>query len=283
MNRRLKEKLYFSLFRACGALVVIALGILLVYIIIGGIGTISLEFLTEFPKKGMTEGGIFPAIVGTIYLCIIVILFSVPVGVFSAIYFVEYERNNLFKKILRVVVHNLAGVPSIVYGLLGLGLFVMALDFGFSLIAAGLTVGLLVLPLIISATREALLAVPNSVREASIALGATKWQTIRYHVVPYAMSGILTGIILSLSRAAGETAPILMTGAAYYMRHLPDSIFSQFMALPFHLYTVATQSSDLMATRPIQYGTAFVLLMLVIGMNLMAILLRKKFRKKYRW
>ncbi|MEM2944155.1 MAG: phosphate ABC transporter permease PstA [Methanomassiliicoccales archaeon] len=283
MNRRLKEKLYFSLFRACGALVVIALGILLAYIIMGGIGTISLEFLTQFPKKGMTEGGIFPAIVGTIYLCIIVILFSVPVGVLSAIYFVEYERNNLFKKILRVVVHNLAGVPSIVYGLLGLGLFVMALDFGFSLIAAGLTVGLLVLPLIISATREALLAVPNSVREASIALGATKWQTVRHHVVPYAMSGILTGIILSLSRAAGETAPILMTGAAYYMRHLPDSIFSQFMALPFHLYTVATQSSDLMATRPIQYGTAFVLLILVIGMNLMAIILRRRFRKKYRW
>lgn len=283
MNRRLKEKLYFSLFRACGALVVIALGILLAYIIMGGIGTISLEFLTQFPKKGMTEGGIFPAIVGTIYLCIIVILFSVPVGVLSAIYFVEYERNNLFKKILRVVVHNLAGVPSIVYGLLGLGLFVMALDFGFSLVAAGLTVGLLVLPLIISATREALLAVPNSVREASIALGATKWQTVRHHVVPYAMSGILTGIILSLSRAAGETAPILMTGAAYYMRHLPDSIFSQFMALPFHLYTVATQSSDLMATRPIQYGTAFVLLILVIGMNLMAIILRRRFRKKYRW
>lgn len=283
MNSQMKEKIYFLFFRGCGALVILALVILLSYIIIGGIGIISLDFITQFPKQGMSEGGIFPAIVGTFYLCAIVLGFSVPIGVLSAIYLVEYEKNSIVKKIWRVVIHNLAGVPSIVYGLLGLGLFVMALDFGFSLIAAGLTVGLLVLPIVISAAREAILAVPKSVREASLALGATKWQTIRHHVLPYAMPGILTGIILSLSRAAGETAPILMTGAAYFMRSLPDSIFSQFMALPFHLYTMATQSSDLVATRPIQYGTALVLLMFVIGMNFIAILLRKKYRQKYRW
>jgi len=283
LNSQMKEKIYFLFFRGCGALVILALVILLSYIIIGGIGIISLDFITQFPKQGMSEGGIFPAIVGTFYLCAIVLGFSVPIGVLSAIYLVEYEKNSIVKKIWRVVIHNLAGVPSIVYGLLGLGLFVMALDFGFSLIAAGLTVGLLVLPIVISAAREAILAVPKSVREASLALGATKWQTIRHHVLPYAMPGILTGIILSLSRAAGETAPILMTGAAYFMISLPDSIFSQFMALPFHLYTMATQSSDLVATRPIQYGTALVLLMFVIGMNFIAILLRKKYRQKYRW
>ncbi|MDH7507878.1 MAG: phosphate ABC transporter permease PstA [Methanomassiliicoccales archaeon] len=283
MNRRTKEKTYFLFFRFCGAIVVLALLVLLTYIILGGIRSVNIDFITQFPKQGMSEGGILPAIVGTFYLCTIVLAFSVPVGVLSAIYLVEYEKNSTVKKIWRIVVHNLAGVPSIVYGLLGLGLFVMALDFGFSLIAAGLTVGLLVLPIIIAAAREAILAVPESVREASLALGATKWQTIRHHVLPYAMSGILTGIILSLSRAAGETAPILMTGAAYFMRSLPDSIFSQFMALPFHLYAMATQSSDLIATRPIQYGTALVLLMLVIGMNLIAILLRKKYRQKYRW
>ncbi len=283
MNRKLKEKVYFLSFRACGAIVVLALFIMLFYIVQGGIGSISIEFLTQFPRKGMTEGGIFPTIVGTVYLMVIVLAFSVPVGVLSAVYLVEYETNATFKRIWRIAVHNLAGVPSIVYGLLGLGLFVMALDFGFSLLAAGLTLGLLVMPMVIAASREAIQAVPKSVREASLALGATKWQTVRHHVLPYAMPGILTGIILSLSRAAGETAPILLTGAAYYMPGLPDSLFSQFMALPNHLYTMATQSSDLEVTRPIQYGTALVLLLLIVGMNLFAIILRKRYREKYRW
>jgi phosphate transport system permease protein len=283
MNRKIKEKIYFLLFRACGAIVVLALLVMLWYIVQGGIGIISIGFLTEAPRNGMLAGGIFPAIVGTLYLMVIVVAFSVPIGVLSAVYLVEYETNSTFKRIWRVAVHNLAGVPSIVYGLLGLGLFVTVLHFGFSLLAAGLTLGFLALPMVIAASREAIQAVPYSVREAALALGATKWQTVRHHVLPYAMPGILTGIILSLSRAAGETAPILFTGVAFYMPGLPNSPFSQFMALPYHLYAMATQSSNLQATRPIQYGTALVLLLLIIGMNLVAIVLRKKYREKYRW
>jgi phosphate transport system permease protein len=231
----------------------------------------------------MMEGGIFPAIVGTVYLMAIVLAFAVPIGVLSAVYLVEYETNSTFKRIWRVAVHNLAGVPSIIYGLLGLGLFVTVLDLGFSLLAAGLTLGLLVLPMVIAASREAIQAIPSSVREASLALGATKWQTVRHHVLPYAMPGILTGIILSISRAAGETAPILLTGVAFYSPALPNSLLSPFMALPYHLYAMATQSSNLQATQPIQYGTALVLLILIVGMNLAAIVLRKRYREKYRW
>lgn len=283
MNRKLKQKIYFTLFRACGAVVLITLAVFLFYIIKGGIGVIDLEFLTQFPENRMREGGIFPAIMGTFYLMLVVLCFSIPVGVLSAVYMVEYQPNRLFSKIWRVAVHNLAGVPSIVYGLLGVGLFVMMLDFGLSIISAGLTLGLLVLPIIIAASREAIQAVPQSVRDASLALGATKWQTIRHHVLPYSLPGIMTGVILSLSRAAGETAPILLTGAAFYMSGLPDSLFSQFMALPYHVWAMATQSSDLAATRPIQYGTALVLLALVIGMNVVAIVIRKKYREKYRW
>ncbi len=283
MNRKVKEKIYFLLFRGCGAIVVAALLVMLGYIIIGGIGKLSVGFFTEFPRNGMMEGGIFPAIVGTVYLMAIVLAFAVPIGVLSAVYLVEYETNSTFKRIWRVAVHNLAGVPSIVYGLLGLGLFVTVLNLGFSLLAAGLTLGLLALPMVIAASREAIQAIPSSVREASLALGATKWQTVRHHVLPYAMPGILTGIILSISRAAGETAPILLTGVAFYSPALPDSLSSPFMALPNHLYTMATQSANLEASRSIQYGTALVLLILIVGMNLVAIVLRKRYREKYRW
>lgn len=283
MNRKAKEKIYFLLFRGCGAIVVAALLVMLGYILIGGIGKLSVGFLTEFPRNGMMEGGIFPAIVGTVYLMAIVLAFAVPIGVLSAVYLVEYETNSTFKRIWRVAVHNLAGVPSIVYGLLGLGLFVTVLNLGFSLLAAGLTLGLLALPMVIAASREAIQAIPSSVREASLALGATKWQTVRHHVLPYAMPGILTGIILSISRAAGETAPILLTGVAFYSPALPDSLSSPFMALPNHLYTMATQSANLEASRSIQYGTALVLLILIVGMNLVAIVLRKRYREKYRW
>lgn len=283
MNRKTKERIYFLLFRGCGAIVVLALLVMLAYIVNGGIGAISISFLTEFPRNGMLEGGILPAIVGTVCLMAIVLAFAVPIGVLSAVYLVEYETRTTFKRIWRVAVHNLAGVPSIVYGLLGLGLFVTVLNLGFSLLAAGLTLGLLVLPMVVAASREAIQAVPYSVREASLALGATKWQTVRHHVLPYAMPGILTGIILSLSRAAGETAPILLTGVAFYMPGLPDSLSSPFMALPNHLYAMATQSSNFQATQPIQYGTALVLLLLIIGMNLIAIVLRKRYREKYRW
>lgn len=282
-RRRLKEQIYFTLFRACGALVILALGVLIFYIVTGGGSRLSLEFLTAFPRAGMMEGGIFPAIVGTFYLMVIVLLFSVPVGVLSAVYMVEYQPNTTFSRIWRIAVHNLAGVPSVVYGLLGLGLFVSFLQLGSSLLSAGLTLGLLVLPLVISAAREAVQGVPSSIREASLALGATKWQTIRHHVLPYSTPGIMTGIILSLSRAAGETAPILFTGAAYYMVALPDSVLSQFMALPYHVYAMATQAPDLAAARPIAYATALVLLMMVIGMNMVAIVIRRRYRSRYRW
>jgi len=281
--RRRKEQLFFTFFRLCGAVVVFALFTLLFYMFSNGLGVISWEFLTGFPSGGMKEGGIFPAIVGTFYLMLVVLVFSVPLGVFSAVYLVEYQPSRTFSKIWRVALHNLAGVPSVVYGLLGVGLFVYFLDFGLSLISAGLTLGLLVLPLVITASREAIQAVPASIREASLALGATKWQTIRHHVLPYSMSGIMTGIILSLSRAAGETAPLILTGAWFYMSSLPDSLFSKFMALPYHIFAMSTQMADLETGRAIAYGTAVVLLSLVIGMNMVAIALRKRYRKKYRW
>jgi len=281
--RKRKEQIYFTLFRGCGALVVLVLFILLFYIFSNGLSRISFEFLTEFPRSGMKEGGIFPAIVGTFYLMLIVLVFSVPIGVFSAVYLVEYQPSKTFSKIWRIALHNLAGVPSVVYGLLGVGLFVYFLEFGLSLIAAGLTLGILVLPLVIAASREAIQAVPSSIREASLALGATKWQTIRHHVLPYSISGIMTGIILSLSRAAGETAPLILTGAWFYMNTLPDSVFSKFMALPYHIFAMSTQMADLETGREIAYGTAVVLLSLVILMNLVAIVIRRKYREKYRW
>jgi phosphate transport system permease protein len=281
--RKRKEQIYFTLFRGCGALVVLALFILLFYMFSNGLSRISFEFLTEFPRSGMKEGGILPAIVGTFYLMLIVLVFSVPIGVFSAVYLVEYQPSKTFSKIWRIALHNLAGVPSVVYGLLGVGLFVYFLDFGLSLIAAGLTLGILVLPLVIAASREAVQAVPSSIREASLALGATKWQTIRHHVLPYSISGIMTGIILSLSRAAGETAPLILTGAWFYMNTLPDSVFSKFMALPYHIFAMSTQMADLETGREIAYGTAVVLLSLVILMNLVAIVIRRKYREKYRW
>ena len=283
MIRRRKEQALFMMFRACGALVVFALLILLFYMFSGGISQISWEFLTEFPKNGMKEGGIFPTIVGTVYIMIIVACVAIPIGVFSAVYLVEYPPSKTFSRIWRTALHNLAGVPSIVYGLLGVGLFVYFLNFGLSLAAAGLTLSLLVLPLVIAASRESIQAVPDSIREASLALGATKWQTVRHHVLPYSISGIMTGIILSLSRAAGETAPILLTGAWFYMSTLPDSIFDKFMAMPYHIFTMATQFSDLEIGRQIAYGTAVVLLTIILSMNLIAIVVRKKYREKYRW
>ncbi len=281
--RRRKEQILFMSFRLCGALVVLALIVLLFFMFSGGISKISWEFLTQFPKNGMKEGGIFPAIVGTFYLMIIVMCVSIPIGVFSAVYLVEYQPSRTFSRIWRIALHNLAGVPSVVYGLLGVGLFVYFLDFGLSLAAAGLTLSLLVMPLVIAASREAIQAVPDSIREASLALGATKWQTIRHHVLPYSISGIMTGVILSLSRAAGETAPILLTGAWFYMSTLPDSVFDKFMALPYHIYMMSTQMADLESGRAIAYGTAVVLLLLILGMNLVAIFIRKKYREKYRW
>jgi len=281
--KKTKEIIIFSLLRLSALFIVIALGVMLFYIFSGGIGKISWEFISSFPTNGMKSGGIFPMIVGTLSLMILTMFIALPIGIFSALYLVEYAKPGRFTDIIRLAVHNLAGVPSIVYGLLGLGLFVLFLGFGLSLISAAFTLAIMVLPIIITASQEALYAVPKNIREGALALGSTKWETTRYHVLPYALPGMLTGSILALSRAAGETAPIIMTGAAFYMTHLPSSIFDEFMALPYSIYTLSTESSDVQVIRPIVFGAIIVLLLIVLGMNLIAISLRNYYRKKYRW
>jgi len=278
-----KEIIIFSLLRLSALFIVIALGIMLFYIFSGGIGKISWEFLSSFPTNGMKSGGIFPLIIGTLSLMILTLLIALPIGIFSAIYLVEYAKPGRFTDIIRLAVHNLAGVPSIVYGLLGLGFFVLFLGFGLSLISAAFTLAIMVLPIVITASQEALYAVPKNVREGAFALGSTKWETTRHHVLPYALPGMLTGSILALSRAAGETAPIIMTGAAFYMTHLPSSVFDEFMALPYSIYTLSTESSNVQVIRPVVFGAIIVLLLIVLGMNLIAISFRNYYRKKYRW
>lgn len=282
MNRKNKERLFFLLFRGCALVVGLALLVIVGYIVYLGIGTLSWEFITEFPRRQFTQGGIFPAIVGTLYLMALVMVIAVPIGVFTAVYISEYQGRSRFANLLRVVVNNLAGVPSIVYGLLGLGMLVLFFHMGFSLLASAMTLAFLVLPLVITASREAIQAVPSSLREASLALGTTKWQTIRHHVLPYSLPGILTGVILSLSRAAGETAPILLTGVVLSKSILPQDISDTFMAMPFQLYALATQT-PFDKTQEFQFGTALVLLIMVVGMNLGAIIIRNKYREKYKW
>lgn len=250
-------------------------------IFINGHSALSWEFLTEAPRLGMTEGGIFPAIVGTFLLTIITALVSIPLGVSAAIFLNEYARNDRFTRVIRLAIRNLGGVPSIVYGLFGMVLFVQFCKFGDSLLSAGLTLGLLSLPTIITASEEALKSIPVTYREASLALGASKWQCVRTNVLPYAFPGILTGTILGLARAMGETAPILFTGVAFFYPYIPRSPFEQFMALPYHLYILATQHHSIEQVRPLAYGTAAVLLGMVIALNLTAIVLRYHYRKKY--
>lgn len=281
--KTIKEHIIYSLLRLSGLFIVCALAILLFYVVSGGIGKISWEFLTKFPTNGMMSGGIFPMIMGTLSLMILTMLIALPLGIFSAIYLVEYAKPGRFTNAIHLAVHNLAGVPSIVYGLLGLGLFVVFLGFGLSLVSAAFTLAIMVLPIIIASSQEALRAVPQNIREGALALGSTKWETTFHHVLPYALPGMLTGSILALSRAAGETAPIIMTGAAFYMTHLPSSIFDEFMALPYSIYTLATQSSNVEATRPTVFGAIIVLLLIVLFMNLVAIIVRNYYRKKYRW
>jgi len=261
--------------------VVLILCVIIFDIAINGITAISYEFLVDFPEAGMTKGGIFPAIIGTILVTIITTLFSIPFGVSAAIYLSEYAKESRLTSLIRVSIRNLAGVPSIVYGLFGVVLFVQGLHFGTSVLSAGLTLGLLTLPWIIATSEEALKTVPQSYREGALALGATKWQSIYSNVLPYAFPGILTGSILGLSRAAGETAPILFTGVAFFLPKLPDSIFDQFMALPYHLYILSTQHHAIEQVRPLAYGTALVLVALVFMMNMTAIILRYKLRKKF--
>jgi phosphate transport system permease protein len=267
----------------------VALGLVLLVIVfiladIGtkGSGVISWEFLSRPPRRGMTEGGIFPAIYGTLLVTLITAVLAVPLGMGAAVYLNEYAPKNRLTRLIRLSIRNLAGVPSIVYGLFGVILFVNIFKFGTSILSAGLTLGLLTLPWTITASEEALKTVPNSFREGALALGATPWQCIRTNVLPYAVPGMLTGTILGLARAAGETAPIMFTGAAFALPILPQSIRDQFMALPYHLYIMATQHHDIATVRPLAYGTALVLIVLVLGLNLGAVLLRYRLRRRHK-
>lgn len=251
------------------------------YIIWKGFPAISWEFITGFPSNGMKEGGVLPAIVGTVYLTIGTALFSVPLGIGAAIYLSEYAPDNNVTRLIRVAIINLAGIPSVVYGLFGLGFFVLFLNFGTSILAGSLTLSIMTLPIIISTAEEALKAVPQSFRVISVSLGATKWQTIWRVVLPQALPGIITGIILGLERAAGETAPILFTVAAFFLPRLPTSPFDATMALPYHLFVISTQVPGMPIK--IQFGTALVLLVFALSMNLIATLIRFRARSKRQW
>lgn len=280
VNRKLSQHIAFSIFRILGAFIVGILFLILGFIIYQGIGVISWEFLTTSPTDGMTAGGIYPAIIGTLYLVIGSIFVAFPLGVMSAIYTVEYAGNGKIVRFIRIMTNNLGSIPSIIFGLFGMALFVNTLGFGDSIIAGSFTLGLLVLPLVIRTTEEALKAIPDTFRTGSLALGASKLQTITRVILPMAFPNIITGLILSIGRVSGETAPILFTVAAYFLPKLPESIFDQVMALPYHLYVIATSGTDLEATRPIAYGTALVLIVIVLGMNLLASFLRRYFGKR---
>ncbi|MFQ6083491.1 MAG: phosphate ABC transporter permease PstA [Candidatus Aminicenantia bacterium] len=281
-KKKIAEFAGFFILRICIYLVLAVLLIFLYDIFSKGAGVISWEFLTKPPRRGMTEGGIFPAIMGTFLVTIVTAILAVPLGMFAAIYLNEYAKQTKLTRIIRLSIRNLSGVPSIVYGLFGVILFVNILRFGTSILSAGLTLGLLTLPWTITASEEALKAIPNSYREGALALGATKWQSIRTNVLPYALPGMLTGTVLGLARAAGETAPIMFTGAAFYLPFLPKSLGDQFMALPYHLYVLATQHHSISLVRPLAYGTALVLIVLVLGMNMTAIIIRYRLRRKRR-
>ena len=280
MNKKITEKLGFLTLRFCVGAVGLILLLILFDIVSKGIGTISWTFLTQPPKNGMTEGGIFPAIVGTFFVTILTAVLAVPLGMGCAVYLNEYADDNIFTRIIRMSIRNLSGVPSIVYGLFGVVLFVQLMRIGTCVLASGLTLGLMTLPWTITASEEALKNVPQSYRDGALALGATKWQAIRTNVLPYSVSGMLTGTILGLARAAGETAPILFTGAAFFLPFLPKSLFEQFMALPYHLYIMATQHHAIETVRPIAYATALVLIVLICSMNMFAVVLRYKLRKR---
>ncbi len=280
INKRAKQKIAFSFFSLVSFTVVAILFVILGFIIIRGISVINWGFITKMPEEGMTKGGILPAIVGTLCLIAGSMIFAFPVGVLSAIYINEYLKENWLKKFMRSMTNNLAGIPSIVFGLFGMALFVDKLKFGDSILAGSLTLGLLALPVIIRTTEEALKSVPNDLRVGSYALGATKLQTIRRVVFPIASPNIITGLILSISRVSGETAPILFTVAAYFLPKLPHSMFDQAMALPYHLYVLTTSGTNMEASRPMAYGTAFVLIFIVLVANLLANAFRRYFGKK---
>jgi len=276
-----KEKIAFGLLTVSALFVIAPVAAIIYFLVAKGAPAISWEFLTEMPKNGMREGGILPALVGTVYLLIGTVVFAVPVGILAAIYLTEYAPKNVLTRTIRLAIVNLAGVPSIVYGLFGYGLFVLFLHFGRSILAGSMTLALLILPVVITSAEEALLAVPKSFRDGSLALGATKWQTIWRIVLPNAAAGIITGVILGVSRAIGETAPIMFTAAAFYLPKLPDSILDDCMALPYHLYVVASEMFD--SPDRVKWGTAFTLLILVLGLNLVATIIRSRFRRMRTW
>ena len=282
-SKKINQALAFLALRLSALLMIAALGGILFFVLSRGVRNVTWEFLTSMPKNGMTEGGILPAIVGTFCLVVGAVVVSVPLGVLSAIYTTEYARQGLLIRIIRMATSNLAGVPSVVFGLFGMALFVKGLGFGPSILAGSLTLALVALPVVIRTAEEALKAVPTGLREASLALGATQWQTIRKVVLPSALSGIMTGAILTVGRVAGETAPILFTVAAYFLPRLPQSVLDQVMAMPYHLYVITTSGTQIEKTRPLAYATAVVLLAMVLLINLTAILLRRRFRKKVGW
>jgi phosphate transport system permease protein len=279
-RKRVSQQIAFRTFRILSFGVVAILFWILGFIVVNGIGVINGEFLTTYPTEGMTGGGIFPAIIGTLYLVAGSVIIAFPVGVMSGIYISEYAHNNWLVKLIRIMTNNLSGVPSIVFGLFGMALFVSAFGFGDSVIAGSFTLALLVLPIVIRTTEEAMKSIDNAFRVGSYALGATKLQTIGRVLLPIAFPNIITGLILAIGRVSGETAPILFTAVAYFLPQLPDSVFDQVMALPYHLYVIATSGTDLEASRPMAYGTALVLIIIVLIINLMANALRRYFGKK---
>lgn len=279
-RKRLNQRIAFGVFTLLSYSIVAILLIILTFLIVKGIGVISWDFITEMPKEGMTEGGIFPAIIGTLILVAGSMLFAFPIGVMAAIYLNEYVKDGWIKRFIKLMTNNLAGIPSIVFGLFGMALFVNKLEFGDSILAGSLTLGLLALPVVIRTTEEALKAVDDTFRQASLGIGATKWQTTRRVVLPIAFPNIITGLILSIGRVSGETAPILFTVAAYFLPKLPTGIFDQVMALPYHLYVISTSGTNIEKSREMAYGTALVLIIIVLLSNILASRLRKYFGKK---
>ena len=278
--KKTKQAIAFWIIRLMSLSILGVLVWILAFILVRGIGAVSWEFLTSMPDDGMTGGGILPAIVGTICLSVGSMIFAFPIGGLSGIYLNEYAGNGKIIRFIRMMTNNLSAIPSIVFGLFGMALFVNGLGFGDSILAGSLTLGILVLPVVIRTTEEALKQVDDSYRHGSLALGASKLQTIFKVVLPMAMPNVLTGLILSLGRVSGETAPILFTVAAYFLPKLPTSIFDQVMALPYHLYVLSTSGTDIEASRSMAFGTAFVLVMIVLILNLIANALRRYFSKK---
>lgn len=281
MNAQQTEKIGRALTTVVAAVVIIPIVLVLLVIVVNGFEALSLEFLFAAPRNNMTEGGIWPAILGTIVLTFGTAIAALPLGIAAAVYLAEYAADTWLTRTIRFAIVNLGGIPSIVYGLFGLGVFVLFFDFGTSIVAGSLTLGLMTLPIVISTSEEAILSVPRDFRIVSLSLGATRWQTIRHQVLPHALPGIITGVILGLARAAGETAPILFTAAAFYLPELPRSIFDQTMALPYHLYVISTQVPGM--PLGIQYATALVLLLFVLSMILVATIIRSIMRRRREW